>query len=268
MSSASAGTGGDRRARISSELRRLIDDVSGVEVSDQDGATSFLELGLDSLALTQVALQIQKTFSVKVTFRQLMETYSTLDILAEHMDKTSPPEALPAPQATPAPAAAVAAAPAPAQPRAVVSVPVASPLPAFISMPAAARLGAGAPASLLQSVVDQQLAIMAQQLALLSGARLALPAPAAMEVAPAAAAPAPAAVAVAAPAAVATPPPASSAPAAAPAASEEEPAGMVKYDVKKAFGAIARIHSSQDGVTPQQRARLEAFIRRYTTRTK
>ncbi len=57
--------------------------------------------------------------------------------------------------------------------------------------------------------------------------------------------------------------------AAAPAASSEEQAsGPVRYDVKKAFGAIARIHTQSDsGLTPRQQARLDAFIRRYNART-
>jgi glutamate-1-semialdehyde aminotransferase/acyl carrier protein len=250
-----AAASGGRAARFSTELRRLIDDVAGVEIGADEAGTTFLELGLDSLALTQVATQIQKAFSVKVTFRQLMETYPTLDILAEHMDKTTPPDALPAaPPATPAP---------PPQPAVVVSGAVSPPL-AALPMPIAPRVAA-APGSFVQAVVDQQLAIMAQQLALLSGARVAMP------VAEPVAAPAPVAVVAAQPAAAAAPAPAAAptpAAAAAPAPSEEEPSGMMKYDVKKAFGAIARIHTAHDGLTPQQKARLEAFVRRYTARTK
>jgi glutamate-1-semialdehyde aminotransferase/acyl carrier protein len=257
-SSVTAASGDGRRARFVVALRKLIDDVAGVEIGDEENAVTFLELGLDSLALTQVALQIQKAFSVKVTFRQLMETYPSLEILAEHMDKTTPPEAVPA-----TPPASPAAAPPPTT--VVVSGAATSPLAA---VPAAGLFvpnrGAAAPGSFVQAVVDQQLAIMAQQLALLSGARLAMPAavPAVAPVPVEAAAPqvgaAPAATPAAAPAS----------PASAPPASEEEAAGMIKYDVKKAFGAIARIHHVHEGLTPQQKARLDAFIRRYTARTK
>jgi glutamate-1-semialdehyde aminotransferase len=43
----------------------------------------------------------------------------------------------------------------------------------------------------------------------------------------------------------------------------------MKYDVKTAFGAIARIAVAKtDEVTPKQQARLDAFIRRYNARTK
>src|SRR5262249_4713427 len=39
-------------------------------------------------------------------------------------------------------------------------------------------------------------------------------------------------------------------------------------DPKKAFGAIARIHKTSEELTPQQKARLEAFTRRYNAKTK
>ncbi len=40
-----------------------------------------------------------------------------------------------------------------------------------------------------------------------------------------------------------------------------------KYDVKKAFGAIARIHTQSKDPTERQKARLAAFMRRYIERT-
>ena len=59
------------------------------------------------------------------------------------------------------------------------------------------------------------------------------------------------------------------APEAAPAgtADEEAAAAHTRYDVKKAFGAIARIHSVRSEVTERQQQRLAAFMRRYISRT-
>ena len=59
------------------------------------------------------------------------------------------------------------------------------------------------------------------------------------------------------------------APEAAPAgtADEEAAAAHTRYDVKKAFGAIARIHSARSEVTERQQQRLAAFMRRYIART-
>jgi glutamate-1-semialdehyde aminotransferase len=42
----------------------------------------------------------------------------------------------------------------------------------------------------------------------------------------------------------------------------------VKYDVAKAFGAIARIHQQSDALTPKQQARLDQFVERYCAKTR
>ena len=175
------------------------------------------------MTLTQLALQVQRSLSVKVTFRQIMENYPSMSSLAGLLDERLPPEEAPAPGPMPA-----------------VAVPTAT-----IPLPAAASGGAE-PSSYLRQVIDQQLLLMAQQLAVLGGTA-AKPAPL----------PAPAPVAAA-----------RAAPTHSPKPDEEIPSGPVAYDVKKAFGAIARIHTKADELTPQQRARLGAFIRRYTERTR
>jgi glutamate-1-semialdehyde aminotransferase/acyl carrier protein len=244
----------------------VFDEVSGIDPGESDPSVTFLELGLDSLALTQVATQIQKTFSTKITFRQLMEAYPSVERLAEHMDDTLPPDASP-PPAEPTNGTAHPA-PAPA-PIVTVAGPIAlpSPAPAMAMPPRAA-----APSSVLQAVVDQQLAIMAQQLALLAGAGVAprpATAPALVPTAGAPTAGAPTARASTAPAVVVAPaaaPPA--APAPKPAGDDEAAAGPLKYDVKKAFGAIARIHSASGELSAKQKARLEAFTQRYVERSK
>jgi hypothetical protein len=108
--------------------------------------------------------------------------------------------------------------------------------------------------TLVQQVIAQQMQLMQQQLALLSGA------PAAASVATAAA-PVAAAVAPAVQAAQ----PTQAAPASAEATDATEP---IKYDVKKAFGAIARIDSSGGTeLDPHQRGKLDGFISRYLARS-
>ncbi|HEX7111640.1 MAG TPA: acyltransferase domain-containing protein, partial [Mizugakiibacter sp.] len=211
----------DRRPRLVEQLKSLFDEVVGVDLSDADPSANFLELGLDSLTLTQVALQLQKTFNVKVTFRQLLGDIASLDALAGMLDAQLPAEAAPAPApvAAAAPSAPLPAMPAPA---------MAAPAPAAFAAPAPSGY-------LLQDVIQQQMALMAQQLALLAGGATA--APSVLAAVPAAS-PTPAAVATQA-AAAPTP---TAAPAPAPA-DEEAALTHTKYDVKKAFGAIARIHS-------------------------
>src|SRR6185312_2599919 len=106
-------------------------------------------------------------------------------------------------------------------------------LPAPSAVPAAAPQVSAMPAAsgLMQQVIAQQMAIMQQQLAMLAGAG-----------APAQAAPV---------AAV----PAGPAPVAPAADDEEAQLAHTRYDVKKAFGAIARIHSGTDALTERQRVR-------------
>ena len=236
-----ANAGSARHTRLLAQLTDLFEDVSGQELEGVDPAAGFVELGLDSLSLTQVALQLQKTFALKITFRELMESFSSFERLAMHIDQMLPPDAS-APAANPVPAAAGA-----------------TTAPAAVVAPVVQALAPTGNA--VQDLIQQQMQIMQQQLALLAGASLAA--------APAFAAPiAPAAVAPAAPVAAAAATAPAQANASAPTADEEAALAHTTYDVKKAFGAIARIHSTQTELTDRQRARLEAFMRRYIDRTR
>jgi aryl carrier-like protein len=58
----------------------MVKDVAGLDIQDPD--ISLLDAGLDSLMLTQVAQNLQKELSVKVTFVQLMREFTTLKSLA------------------------------------------------------------------------------------------------------------------------------------------------------------------------------------------
>ena len=61
-----------------------------MDVTAAQADRSFLELGLDSLALTQVALTLRKTFDVPVSFRQLSESLNTPAALAAYLDQRTP----------------------------------------------------------------------------------------------------------------------------------------------------------------------------------
>ena len=67
-------------------LRDMLSDLSGVEPADMDGAASFLELGFDSLLLTQATRELSERFGVTVTLRQLIDGLPTIDSLAAHID--------------------------------------------------------------------------------------------------------------------------------------------------------------------------------------
>jgi amino acid adenylation domain-containing protein len=214
-----------RPQRLVGELLALFEDVSGTELEGVDPGANFVELGLDSLSLTQVALQLQKTYALKITFRELMDGCSSFERLAAHIDRLLPAEAQ---SVAPAPAAL------PAQVAAAAPMPMA--------------MGGG----LVQDVIAQQMQIMREQLALLAGAA----APALVQN------PSQAPVASSAVAADAAPTQGG------PTTDEEAALAHTTYDVKKAFGAIARIHHGATDLSGRQRARLDAFMRRYIERTK
>ena len=96
--SSMAITQADNRAtRIRSELETIFQDLSGIDMASVGDGVSFLEMGFDSLFLTQVSQAIQAKFKIKITFRQLLDQMATLEALVAHLDQTLPSEALPAP---------------------------------------------------------------------------------------------------------------------------------------------------------------------------
>src|SRR4029078_12297960 len=80
---------------------------SGVEIARIDSSASFLEMGFDSLFLTQFTAAVQKKFAVKTTFRELLGEQSSLDALTIYIDSKITPEAFAAaiPEASPVPVA-------------------------------------------------------------------------------------------------------------------------------------------------------------------
>ena len=74
------------------EIRALLEELSGCDMSSADGSASLFEFGLDSLLLTQVATLLRKKYRTKITFRQLMEDLSTIDAIASYLDAALPAE--------------------------------------------------------------------------------------------------------------------------------------------------------------------------------
>ncbi len=86
----------DRRARILEKLESIFEDLSGIDFGTGKAAATFLELGLDSLFLTQVSQALQSKFGIKITFRQLLDQLPTLDALASYLDENLAPDVSPA----------------------------------------------------------------------------------------------------------------------------------------------------------------------------
>jgi amino acid adenylation domain-containing protein len=94
----SAGIGAsimDRNQRIRQALSQILEELSGMDVSQIEANTTFLDMGFDSLFLTQVTQAIQGKFGLKVTFRQLLDQQSTLEALASFIDERLPADAFP-----------------------------------------------------------------------------------------------------------------------------------------------------------------------------
>lgn len=153
---------------LEAPIIEIMQSLSGM--SDLDPATSFVELGFDSLLLGQVARAVEKKFKVRVTFRQLLQDYRSAAELAAHLESVVP-------------RAAVPSAPAP----------TAAPMPAVPVAASAGVPGASIPGDALSSLAQAQLQAMntlfAEQLRAFQG-RTAAPAAVAAAVAPAPARPA------------------------------------------------------------------------------
>ena len=211
-------------------LKSLIADLSGVEISDSDTAASFLELGFDSLFLTQLTQSIQAKYRVKLTFRQIMESYPTVDALAAHLDATVAPELR---------GTAAAATPNAAMPVAPIAAPAAMALP---------QIPTGAAPDSVQALFAAQAQALSQlfqqQLAALSGQVSAPAAPAAAPV-------------------TAQAQPAATAPKPAPAAAEPEAAPAKPVFVP--FKPIQR--GAETGLNAVQQKYLHDLIERYNKKT-
>jgi amino acid adenylation domain-containing protein len=132
----------DRQAAIRAELAALLENLSGIDVANAPRGTSFLELGFDSLFLTQASQAIRTRFNVAVSFRQMMGELGTVDAVGEHLNQT-------ATEFEPEPAMA---APGSAEAGSTLPPPAAIPAP---GIPAASLPGQG-----IEQVMAAQLASM------------------------------------------------------------------------------------------------------------
>ena len=103
-----------RTERVVSAIKQLLHEMSGIDLPALDERATFLELGFESLFLTQASQAFQKTFKVQTTFRQLFESTPTIAALAAFIDERLPADAFPAPAAptTPSTPASVTSTPA------------------------------------------------------------------------------------------------------------------------------------------------------------
>ncbi|MFC4197821.1 amino acid adenylation domain-containing protein [Pedobacter jamesrossensis] len=79
-----------RKNNLTEKVKQILEDASGIEMSNIDSARNFLELGLDSLLLTQVAISLKREFNLPITFRKLNEEYASIDTLVNYLDENTP----------------------------------------------------------------------------------------------------------------------------------------------------------------------------------
>jgi len=208
-----------RKELLTGKLKELFEDASGIEIDGASTDMNFIEIGFDSLLLTQIATNLKKEFNVPITFRKLFEEYNTIDTLASYLDASLPVGAY--------------------QPQAA---PVASHQPVYNHTAAPAPVAANPALDMIQ----QQIQMLASQLAMMqTGSAAQAPVP----VAPAPVVPAPE----------------------APAAKN----GIVydltaeeQIEVKKPFGATARIEKQVQGLSDKQQKFLSDLTKSYTEKTK
>ena len=204
-----------RKPQLINKIKEVLENASGIEMNGVTPEMTFIEMGLDSLLLTQVALMLKKQFSLPVTFRQLNEDLGTLALLADYLDTNLPADV--------------------AQPQAYQQ---------NIAIPVTTHTGVMPVNATALDLIGQQVQLLAAQVALLQGGQLPQPNNTVQynNVAPQAVKPVPALAAELTP--------------------EEE------VEIKKPFGAAARIEKQSVSLSGSQQDYLNALTERYNNKTK
>ena len=103
-------------------LSELLRDSAGMDLRELNPSASFLELGFDSLFLIQFSQKIKQKSGVKISFRQLIESVSTVETLVDYVATEMPPNSDPVQTSQPAPSQL----PPKTEPAAIAVAPLAS----------------------------------------------------------------------------------------------------------------------------------------------
>ncbi len=251
-----------RKQLLLTKINERLEAASGLSMGDAGPDDNFLALGLDSLLLTQVALSLKKEFGLPITFRQLMSDYATPGQLADYLDSQ-----LPADRYQPAPTAPVAA-PAPVQQPAASVMP--SPVAAFAPqpLPTGYEIQALPGNDSALGLIAQQLQILAKQVALLQQpvpATPLMPVPAPVQQQPAVPMPIPV-LSVNGQHGHASQSPITN-PQSSITNNQSQITPEEAAELKKPFGATARIERKATGLTDRQQQFLSDLTDRYTRKT-
>lgn len=140
-----------RSETLTTAICEKLTDLSGIPGDEMAGDATLLELGFDSLLLTQVGKALNDEFGTNIKMRDLMTDLSTIDSLVSYLDENLPEESYRESVAVPQPA---------------VSAPQAAPP---VSIPVPTMPMPQANSGTIEAVIAQQMALMQQQLELLRG---------------------------------------------------------------------------------------------------
>ncbi|MFD2917699.1 polyketide synthase [Psychroserpens luteus] len=140
-----------RKPIILNKITEIVENNSGIEIEASEFNQSFLELGLDSLVLTQMAINLKNEFNTPISFRQLNDEFGSPDLLATHLDNVLPKEVMaPAPTVNPI-------------------APVANNVTSFNPVPQNFNVTNNANQNTALSLIAQQIQLLGKQIELLQG---------------------------------------------------------------------------------------------------
>ena len=232
----------DLNKLLINDLVNVMAEQSGLEVNELNPQASFLEIGLDSLLLTQIALDLSKRYQINITFRQMMDELTSIASVAEFFISTDSESIKKRFQTevnvqAPAPVSVATPTPVVTQKSTPVQIQAATPTQTFS--------GTG-----IETLIAKQLDLMRDQLALMSGAQISAPQTTAQE--------------------VASPKVETASKVEAKVEIKNEELELPKADVntaKTAFGAQARINTVREGLSSQEQQSVQDIMKRYMAQT-
>lgn len=75
----------DHLGRTRERLKAMLFEVTGIAIDAADEDRSFLDLGFDSLLLTQISGRLTRDFHISLKFWELIEDYSSVETLAAYL---------------------------------------------------------------------------------------------------------------------------------------------------------------------------------------
>lgn len=165
----------NRASNLLEKISDIILNTSGMELTASDYDVNFLELGLDSLVLTQMSITCKNEFGTPITFRQLNSQLNTPNLLAAYLDENLPADRF-APTTASSPNSPVQQAAAQMPSSGVFGPTVPAPAPTAHNAPMPSMTYSDSTSAM--GLIAQQLQILGKQIELLQGHNIPAPTPA------------------------------------------------------------------------------------------